>query len=247
VLSVEGGALSRATAGGAVALADPAQFVGHKDGKPSEILLVKNGMHISIVVDAEHQIGKTDPANIAGVILESALSTIMDCEDSVAAVDGVDKALVYKNWLGLMKGDLRETVSKGGRSFDRVLAEDLEFTAKDGTALTLKGRALMLVRNVGHLMTTPAVRDANCNEIGEGLLDAMCTTLIAMHDLKRDGGNSLHGSVYVVKPKMHGPDEVAFADEIFTRVESILGLPQNTVKLGIIMDEERRTSVNLKG
>ena len=244
-LSVEDGALSCATAGGAVALADPAQFVGHKDGSPSEILLVKNGMHIRIVVDAEHQIGKTDPANIADVILESALSTIMDCEDSVAAVDGVDKALVYKNWLGLMKGDLRETVSKGGKSFDRVLADDLEFTAKDGTALTLKGRALMLVRNVGHLMTTPAVRDANGNEIGEGLLDAMCTTLIAMHDLKRDGGNSLHGSVYVVKPKMHGPDEVAFADEIFTRVESILGLPQNTVKLGI-MDEERRTSVNLK-
>ena len=244
-LSVEGGALSCATAGGAVALADPAQFVGHKDGSPSEILLVKNGMHIRIVVDAEHQIGKTDPANIADVILESALSTIMDCEDSVAAVDGVDKALVYKNWLGLMKGDLRETVSKGGKSFDRVLADDLEFTGKDGTALTLKGRALMLVRNVGHLMTTPAVRDANGNEIGEGLLDAMCTTLIAMHDLKRDGGNSLHGSVYVVKPKMHGPDEVAFADEIFTRVESILGLPQNTVKLGI-MDEERRTSVNLK-
>ena len=244
-LSVEGGALSCATAGGAVALADPAQFVGHKDGSSSEILLVKNGMHIRIVVDAEHQIGKTDPANIADVILESALSTIMDCEDSVAAVDGVDKALVYNNWLGLMKGDLRETVSKGGKSFDRVLADDLEFTAKDGTALTLKGRALMLVRNVGHLMTTPAVRDANGNEIGEGLLDAMCTTLIAMHDLKRDGGNSLHGSVYVVKPKMHGPDEVAFADEIFTRVESILGLPQNTVKLGI-MDEERRTSVNLK-
>ncbi|WP_391482507.1 malate synthase G [Nereida sp. NH-UV-3] len=244
-LSVEGGALSCVTAGGAVALADPAQFVGHKDGSRSEILLVKNGMHIRIVVDAEHQIGKTDPANIADVILESALSTIMDCEDSVAAVDGVDKALVYKNWLGLMKGDLRETVSKGGKSFDRVLADDLEFTAKDGTALTLKGRALMLVRNVGHLMTTPAVRDANGNEIGEGLLDAMCTTLIAMHDLKRDGGNSLHGSVYVVKPKMHGPEEVAFADEIFTRVESILGLPQNTVKLGI-MDEERRTSVNLK-
>ncbi|WP_334066123.1 malate synthase G [Nereida ignava] len=243
--TVEGGALSCATAGGTVALADPAQFVGHKDGSRSEILLVKNGMHIRIVVDAEHQIGKTDPANIADVILESALSTIMDCEDSVAAVDGVDKALVYKNWLGLMKGDLRETVSKGGKSFDRVLADDLEFTAKDGTALTLKGRALMLVRNVGHLMTTPAVRDANGNEIGEGLLDAMCTTLIAMHDLKRDGGNSLHGSVYVVKPKMHGPDEVAFADEIFTRVESILGLPQNTVKLGI-MDEERRTSVNLK-
>ena len=244
-LTVEGGALSCATAGGTVALADPAQFVGHKDGSRSEILLVKNGMHIRIAVDAEHQIGKTDPANIADVILESALSTIMDCEDSVAAVDGVDKALVYKNWLGLMKGDLRETVSKGGKSFDRVLADDLEFTAKDGTALTLKGRALMLVRNVGHLMTTPAVRDANGNEIGEGLLDAMCTTLIAMHDLKRDGGNSLHGSVYVVKPKMHGPDEVAFADEIFTRVESILGLPQNTVKLGI-MDEERRTSVNLK-
>ena len=244
-LSVEGGALICATEGGVVALADPAQFVGHKDGSPTEILLVKNGTHIRIVVDAEHQIGKTDPANIADVILESALSTIMDCEDSVAAVDGVDKALVYKNWLGLMKGDLRETVTKGGKSFDRVLADDLEFTAKDGTALTLKGRALMLVRNVGHLMTTPAVRDANGSEIGEGLLDAMCTTLIAMHDLKREGGNSLHGSVYVVKPKMHGPGEVAFADEIFTRVESILGLPQNTVKLGI-MDEERRTSVNLK-
>ena len=178
------------------------------------------------------------------ILLESAISAIMDCEDSVAAVDGADKVVAYRNWLGLMRGDLRETVHKGGKSFDRVLNSDREYQHA-GKTHTLKGRALMLVRNVGHLMSNPAVKDRDGREIGEGLLDALCTTVIAMHDLQRSGGNSLHGSGYVVKPKMHGPEEVTFADEIFTRVERILGLPQNTVKLGI-MDEERRTSANLK-
>ena len=178
------------------------------------------------------------------ILLESAISAIMDCEDSVAAVDGADKVVAYRNWLGFMRGDLRETVHKGGKSFDRVLNSDREYQHA-GKTHTLKGRALMLVRNVGHLMSNPAVKDRDGREIGEGLLDALCTTLIAMHDLQRSGGNSLHGSVYVVKPKMHGPEEVTFADEIFTRVERILGLPQNTVKLGI-MDEERRTSANLE-
>ncbi len=172
------------------------------------------------------------------------MSAIRDCEDSVAAVDAPDKVLAYTNWLGLMRGDLRETVTKDGTSFDRVLNADRSYL-RGGETKTLKGRALMLVRNVGHLMTNPAITDRDGHEIGEGLLDAMCTTMIAMHDLSRAGGNSLHGSVYVVKPKMHGPAEVAFADEIFTMAERILGLPQNTVKLGI-MDEERRTSANLK-
>ena len=243
-LTVDAEGVACATANGTMRLADPSQYIGQR-GDLAELLFARNGLHLRVVIDPSHAIGKDDPAQIADVILESAVSTIMDCEDSVAAVDAQDKVLAYSNWLGLMKGDLSERVSKGGRSFDRVLNADVDFTAIDGSAATLKGRSLMLVRNVGHLMTSPAVLDAEGREIGEGLLDALCTTMIAMHDLSREGGNSLHGSVYVVKPKMHGPDEVAFAVEIFDMVEDILGLPRHTVKLGI-MDEERRTSANLK-
>ncbi|SEF46156.1 malate synthase G [Jhaorihella thermophila] len=240
----DAGGLVLATAQGPVRLADPAQFVGLKPDL-SEILLRRNGLHIRVVVNRDHPIGKNDPAGIADVVLEAAMSTIMDCEDSVACVDADDKVLAYGNWLGLMQGDLVERVTKDGRTFDRVLAEDPEFQTPDGQPLRLKGRSLMLVRNVGHLMTNPAILDADGNEVFEGLMDALCTTAIAMHDLKKEGGNSVCGSVYVVKPKMHGPDEVAFAVETFDMVEEILGLPRNTVKLGI-MDEERRTSVNLK-
>ncbi len=233
--------------GDAVALETPAQFVGYSGAPdaPTAIVLKKNGLHIELRIDRDHQIGASDAAGIADIQLESAMSAIMDCEDSVAAVDAPDKTLAYANWLGLMKGDLTEEVTKGGETFTRRLNEDRTFTAPDGGELRLKGRALMLIRNVGHLMRNPAIHDRDGNEVFEGLMDAMFTTLIAMHDLAREGGNSEHGSVYVVKPKMHGPEEVAFADEIFTRVEDILGLPANTVKLGI-MDEERRTSANLK-
>ncbi len=239
-LSVEAGAL-------VPALADASRFVGHGGAaeKPEFILLKNNGLHIQIMIDPISSIGAADPANISDLRLESALSTIMDCEDSVACVDAADKVVAYGNWLGLMKGDLTEEVSKSGKTFTRRLAADLDFTNVNGAEARLKGRSLMLVRNVGHLMTNPAVLDAEGNEIGEGLMDALCTTLIALHDLARDGGNSVTGSVYVVKPKMHGPEEVAFSVEIFDMVEDILGLPRNTVKLGI-MDEERRTSANLK-
>ncbi len=239
-LRVEGGAL-------VPALGNPAAFVGFGGAaeKPDFVLLKNNGLHVKIVVDASSNIGAADPAGIADVYLESALSTIMDCEDSVACVDAEDKVVAYGNWLGLMTGDLAEEVTKGGTTFTRKLAKDLTYTTAGGAQDVLKGRSLMLIRNVGHLMTNPAVLDGEGNEIGEGLMDALCTTLIAMHDLQREGGNSVKGSVYVVKPKMHGPAEVAFAVEIFDMVEDILGLPRNTVKLGI-MDEERRTSSNLK-
>ena len=231
----------------APALAYPEQYVGmnqNDKGELTEIFLQKNGLHIIIKVDACGKIGAVDTADVDDISLESAVSVIMDCEDSVAAVDAADKVLAYKNWLGLMRGDLKERVTKSDKTFDRLLNNDLFYT-KSGKNLKLKGRALMLIRNVGHLMTIPAVIDRDGFEIGEGLLDAICTTLIAMHDLDQCKRNSLYGSIYVVKPKMHGPAEVAFADEIFTAVERMLGLAQNTVKLGI-MDEERRTSVNLK-
>ncbi len=228
-------------------LAEMANFAGHrKDGdRLSNVFLRNNGLLINIVIDPTTPVGQTDAAGVSDIILESALSTIMDCEDSVAAVDAEDKALAYRNWLGLMRGDLSETVSKGGKTFDRVLNEDVTYTAPNGETVTHKGRSLMLVRNVGHLMSNPAILDKDGLEIGEGLMDGMITTMIAMHDLKRESGNSVHGSVYIVKPKMHGPEEVAFTVDIFDRVEDTLGLPRNTVKIGI-MDEERRTSANLK-
>lgn len=228
-------------------LMQPEKFAGYRGNPkaPDAVLLVNHGLHVELVFDRAHFIGSHDQAGLADVRLESAMSAIMDCEDSVACVDAEDKVQAYGNWLGLMKGDLTEEVSKGGQNFTRRLNPDLTYTAPDSSELTLKGRALMLVRNVGHLMTNPAVLDAGGNEVFEGLMDALVTTTIALHDLQRDSGNSVHGSVYVVKPKMHGPEEVAFAARTFDMVEDILGLPRNTVKIGI-MDEERRTSVNLK-
>ncbi|MEM9148205.1 MAG: malate synthase G [Pseudomonadota bacterium] len=234
---------------GTTRLRDGAQFVGFRGdpARPEAVLFRRHNLHIELQIDREHPIGRHDTAAISDVILESAITTICDCEDSVAAVDGADKVTSYRNWLGVMRGDLSAEVTKGGQTFTRSLSEDRVYNKPRGGTLTLPGRSLLLVRNVGPLMTTPAVLREDGSELPEEILDAACTVLIAMHDIAKTGGlrNSRRGSVYVVKPKMHGPEEVAYTNDLMAAVEDMLGLTRNTVKLGI-MDEERRTTVNLK-
>ena len=234
--------------GSKVGLAKPEQFIGSNQVDDTLVLLLqKNKLHIELHIDHQHPIGKDSAAGVKDIVIESAISTIMDCEDSVAAVDGQDKALVYRNWLGLMKGDLEETFKKGDQTIIRKMNPNRHYAGKDGQAIELHGRSLLLVRNVGHLMTNNAILDAQGNEVPEGFLDALFTTLGAMHDFKEDATlhNSRTKSIYIVKPKMHGPEEAAFTNTLFSGIEDILGLPRNTMKIGV-MDEERRTTVNLK-
>ena len=225
------------------------QFVGYlgEPDNPTSILLINNGLHFEIQVDYSHNVGSSDKAGVKDIVLEAALTTIMDCEDSVAAVDAEDKALAYSNWLGLIKGDLEETITRGGSSFVRKMNADRQYKAADGSQMSLNGRSLMFIRNVGHLMTNPAILCPDGSEIPEGIMDGVITSLISLHDIKRQSGlsNSTAGSIYIVKPKMHGPDEAAFTNDLFDAVEDMLGLDRHTIKVGI-MDEERRTSVNLK-
>ena len=248
--TVVNGALQVVLSGGQISsLATPAQFRGYRGegNAPTSVLLRHNGLHIEILIDPLSPIGASDPAGVEDVVLEAALTTIQDCEDSIAAVDAADKILVYRNWLGLMRGDLEDSFRKGEQTLTRRLNPDRVFTAPDGSERVLPGRSLMFVRNVGHLMTSDAILDAEGREIPEGIMDGMFTAMIALHDLRGTGTlrNSRRGSIYIVKPKMHGPDEVDFTCTLFDRIEDALGLARHTIKLGI-MDEERRTTVNLK-